>query len=97
MDEKEALEALACAGMDSQIVYGQWSTSAKLLAALDAIGREGAVAIVKVDGGRADANVYTVAISGGHLAEEFFRKDGSELLPLLREAVGFYASKLGKP
>lgn len=66
-----------------------WSDMAKLMAALDAIGRE-CNALVKIDGGRDDAGVYTVVLSGGRLGDSFFRQDGPALRPLLQEAIEFF-------
>jgi len=61
------------------------------MAALDAIGRDGVSVLVKIDGLRPDAAVYTVAISGPRLGEAFFfRQDGSDLPALLRAGIEFY-------
>jgi len=92
MDENEAVDALRNAGLDVERAIGSWRESVQLLAALDAIGRDGASALVKIDGGRDDGRVYTVVVSGGALAEGAFRKDGAELRPLLDEAVAFCAA-----
>jgi hypothetical protein len=93
MNEDELLEALATAGLEIQGTMDSWSNSARLLSALDAIGRDGGNALVKIDGGRNDNQAYTAVLSGGRLGEEFFRKDGSELRPLLREAISFYVAR----
>jgi hypothetical protein len=60
------------------------------LAAFEAIGRDGATALIKVDGQRSDESIFTVVVSGGPLGDVFFRKDGADLEALLREAVMFY-------
>lgn len=90
MNDDELLEALAQTGVESRGAAGPWSASASLLSALDAIGRDGGTALVKIDGGRADGRAYTVVVSGGRLGEEAFRRDGAELEVLLRDAIGFY-------
>lgn len=81
------LRANACVS-DAQVAL--WSDAANLMAALDAIGRDGAIALVKIDGARLDGNIYTVLISGARLGDESFRKDGSDLPNLLRDAIKFY-------
>jgi hypothetical protein len=59
---------------------------------LETIARDGAVLVLKIDGGRkGDANVFTVVLSGGRLtAEEFFRMDGEDLTKLIDRAIEFY-------
>ena len=52
---------------------------ADLIAELDVIGRAGSVAVVKIDGERHAASIYTVVVSGGLLGVEFFRNDGADL------------------
>jgi hypothetical protein len=96
MEEHEALEVLAKAGLDVEAPCKTWSDSIRLLAALESMGRDGANALVKIDGGRTNERLYTVVVSGGRLKEDFFRKDGSELLPMLREAVIDYAKCVQK-
>jgi hypothetical protein len=49
-----------------------WRESADLLAILEAIGRAGASAVVKIDGARRDGSVYSVVVSGGPLGEDFY-------------------------
>lgn len=51
------------------------------------MARGGANVVVKVDGGREGAAVYTVVISGRRLGVEFFRRDGADLRSLLSEAL----------
>lgn len=92
MNEDELLEALRRTGLATHVAMSTWADSAQLLSALDAIGRNGANALVKIDGGRDTPHSYTVALSGGRLGDDFFRKDGAELRPLLLEAIGFYLS-----
>jgi hypothetical protein len=89
MSEK-LFESLRSGGRVSSEQVSLWSGVAGLLAGLDAIGREGANVVVKIDGGRPDGSFYTVVISGGRLEEEFFRKDSGDLAALLQEAVEFY-------
>jgi len=72
--------------------HAAWKELAPLLDGLEKIGRSGSHALVKVDGDRTDAGVYTVAVSGGRLGETFFRKDGTHLPLLLREAIAFYVT-----
>ena len=91
MDENEILEALANIGLDVGRAASSWNGSLRLLAALDAVGRDGANALVKIDGERSTGHPYTVVISGGRLGEHYFRKDGEELQSLLCEALSFYA------
>lgn len=90
MKENELFKALAQAGLETRDSIDTWNDSSKLLSAIDAIARDGGSAVVKVDGGRNDGRVYTVVVSGGRLGDEFFRKDGSDLQVLLREAVAFW-------
>jgi len=64
-------------------------------AELEAIAREGATVIVKIDGARSrhDPNIYTLMINGGGLGkEDYFRKDGKEVDKLIKEAISFYNS-----
>lgn len=79
-------------GLDPGHHSEAWKGCEDLLAALDSIGRTGSSVVVKIDGGRLGADVYTVVLSGGLLGEEFFRKDGSQLDELLREAITFFLS-----
>ena len=92
MKENEVLETLAKVGLESQDALDSWSSSARLLSALDAIGRDGGTALIKVDGGRNDSLVYTVVVSGGRLGDDFFRKDDSDLQALLLKAVEFWVA-----
>lgn len=89
MAESEIIEMLSCRGLLTEESMAAWSDMAKLMAALDAIGRE-CNALVKIDGGRDDAGVYTVVLSGGRLGDSFFRQDGPALRPLLQEAIEFF-------
>lgn len=90
MSYKQVVESLRSGGHLSSEQLIVWSDAAGLLAALDAIGREGASAVVKIDGGRPNDSKYTIVVSGGRLGEAFFRKDGDDLVALLVEAVEFY-------
>ncbi len=91
MEEDDAIKSLLGRGLDVEIQQATWNEAAKLLSALDSIGREGANVVVKIDGGRDDGRVYTLVISGGELGKEFFRQDSAKLNALLREGVVFYA------
>lgn|GEM_PF-1284828 len=68
----------------------KWKALAPLLASLEAIGDDGVVALVKVDGLRA-VDRFTVVLSGGTLVESPFRMDGDNLQSLLEAALSFYA------
>ena len=57
---------------------------------LNAIARDGASVIVKLDGARTAELFYSVVISGGNLKEDYFRKDGGDLIPLIQEGVDYY-------
>ena len=92
MNENELFEALSKVGLGSWGEMDSWRDSSRLLSALDAIGRDGGNALVKIDGGRNDGRVYTVVVSGGRLGDEFFRKDGSDLHALVLEAIGFWVA-----
>lgn len=72
----------------------KWKELAPFLASFEAIGNDGVVAIVKVDGLR-ENNRFTVVLSGGKLVESPFRMDGDELRVLLEQAIAFYASFKG--
>lgn len=77
-------------GLDAGERAEEWLEAAERLAALDAIARAGGHVIVKVDGGRAGRDVYTVVLAGGALGDEFFRKDGADLGKMLDEALAFF-------
>lgn len=91
MPDELLISDLTKVGVDTGAVVDAWSDSVALLAALDAVGRAGSNTIVKIDGERSGPDVYTVVVSGGRLGEKFFRRDGSDLRSLLREALSFYA------
>jgi hypothetical protein len=93
MNRTQLVESLRSRGHVSGEQLAAWRDVSGLLAALDAIGRDGANAVLKIDGGRPDGSVYTVVISGGRLGEAFFRKDGDDLAALLAEAVEFYKAR----
>ncbi|MFT3848692.1 MAG: hypothetical protein QM739_08415 [Propionivibrio sp.] len=92
MNTELLVNTLQTSGRVSGEQVSRWTDAAGLMAALDAIGRDGANAVVKIDGARPDGAVYTIVISGAQLGEAFFRKDGSDLLALLRDAIEFYRS-----
>lgn len=93
MNNEQMIDALLASARISDEQVELWRKSAGLLAVLDAIGRDGMSAVVKIDGARTDGSVYTVVITGSKLGEEYFRKDGADLPMLIREAIDFYASK----
>lgn len=92
MDDESLVRSLQRSAQPSAAAVSQWSQLSLLLAALEAIGREGVIVIIKVDGARPGDSIYTVVLSGGPLGEAFFRKDGASLPDLVREAIGFYAA-----
>lgn len=94
-DDETLHSALAEIGIDTRASLDSWRDASQLLAGLDAIGRAGSNAIVKVDGGRSGPNVYTVVVSGGRLGEAFFREDGPNLRSLLCDALTFFAKHAG--
>jgi hypothetical protein len=93
MNDQALVGALQASGHVTEEQVARWKEAALLMATLEAIGRDGTTAVVKVDGGRPDA-VYTVVVSGARLGESFFRKDGNDVLALLREAIEFYKSEV---
>ncbi|MES2935333.1 MAG: hypothetical protein V4805_17810 [Pseudomonadota bacterium] len=92
MNDKKLIESLRTDGRVSDEHVTRWAEAAGLMAAIDAIGRDGVNAIVKIDGARTDGQVYTIVLSGAKLGESFFRRDGSDLLSLLQDAIEFYRS-----
>ncbi|MBA3464692.1 MAG: hypothetical protein H0T46_32465 [Deltaproteobacteria bacterium] len=81
--------------METARLRETWTRCAPLLAELDALGRLGGNALVKIDGGRSDdggalPETYTVVLAGGRLRDEFFRRDGADLEKLLRDAIEFF-------
>jgi hypothetical protein len=94
MNGKTSLETLGVGDRIDAARLALWSDAAGLLATFDAIGREGAVAVVKVDGARPDGSIYSVVVSGGRLRDDFFRKDGNDLAALLSEAITFYRDRV---
>jgi|SRR6185437_12441786 len=94
MNENALVEELQESGYVTVEQVARWRDAARLLAAFDAIGSEGAIAVVKVDGERTDGWRYTVVVSGGRLGAVFFRKDGPDLNALLREAISFYRAHM---
>lgn len=57
---------------------------------IEAIAKDGASVIIKLDGQRSEDKFYSVILSGGKLNDGFFRKDGSELNFLLKELIEYY-------
>jgi hypothetical protein len=90
MNNDQLVDVLQTSGRMSNSHVAFWHNTAGLMAAFDAIGRDGVNAVIKIDGARTDGNVYTIVISGTPLGERFFRKDGSDLASLLRDAIEFY-------
>ena len=97
MDKDTLVNDLEKAGHLSSESLSRWKEASTLLAVFDAIGRDGANAMVKVDGSRSDGSTYTVVVSGGKLGEAFFRKDGANLQVLLEEAASFYRTQIWSP
>ncbi len=98
MSDFDLLAQVSRLGLDAEGGVAVWGNAVRLLAAFDAIGRDGAVALLKVDGVRENGLVYTVLVSGGRLPKNSsFRKDGADLQGLLREAVTFYVSNTKPP
>lgn len=93
MNDQALVSAFLASGHVTEGQISKWREGAALMAILEAIGREGTTAVVKFDGGRLDA-AYTVVLSGLQLGESFFRKDGSDLFALLRDAIDFYNSEV---
>lgn len=89
MDSK-LQELLGRQGLDWPAHVDSWRRSVELLAALEAIGRDGASVVVKVDGGRASGDEFTVVVSGGGLGGDYHRGEGACLESLLRAAVEAY-------
>jgi hypothetical protein len=89
---KDIVAALRESGHISNEQMNRWAQAAPMLAALEAIGRDGANALVKFDGQRQDKN-FTVVLTGPRFGESFFRCDGDDLLALLRDAIEDYRSK----
>ena len=90
----EFTASLLSSGRMTNAQISLWSGVAASLAALDAISREGATTVVKIDGGRPDGSFYSVVVSGEKLGEEFFRKDSGDLPALLQEAIEFYVTRV---
>jgi hypothetical protein len=80
-------------GQVAEDVLDRWHDALPLLAIFDAIGRDGASALIKVDGARPARSIYTVVVSGGRLGDASFRRDGGELSAMLREAIAFYRER----
>jgi hypothetical protein len=66
----------------------RWKGLAELLAAFEAVARDGAFAAIEMRG-----EVYVVSLEAAWLGDGF-RSEGEELAPLLQAALGFYAEKL---
>jgi hypothetical protein len=94
MDEDQVRAALAGLEVDVAQAEDAWLDAVPMLAALDAVGRDGASALIKIDGQRSGARMYTVLISGGRLGDAHVRRDGAALAPLLREVLGLYAARI---
>lgn len=97
MNNEQLVDKLLASARISDAQVTLWRESAGLLAVLDAIGRDGVNAMVKIDGAREDGSVYTVVITGSKLGDEYFRKDSHDLLALLRDAIDFYINRAWNP
>ena len=91
MEHADLLQALAAAGVPL-VSPSYWRDSLDLLEAFDAVGRHGAVALVKIDGLRTERR-YTIVLTRG---EDCFHKDGDDLRTMLREALAFYATTVSR-
>lgn len=94
MNNDNLLDDLKTRGFLQATSVARWHDASELLAVVDAIGREGSSAVIKVDGARENKAVYTVVLSGGSLGEDYFRKDGADLISVLQEAISFYQNKV---
>lgn len=65
-----------------------WRRASELMAELEAIGRDGSVALLKIDGLRSE-DIFTVVINGPP-GDVSFRKDGSDVRQLLVESIAFW-------
>lgn len=88
------VEKLFADGRIDDTQMSSWREMSGLLSALEAIGKEGASVVIKVDGARTNNSIYTVVVSGGRLGEEFFRRDANDLASLLHDAVDFYQRRV---
>jgi hypothetical protein len=94
MHDKELIDGLLASGRIREQEITRWRDLAGLLAIFEAIGRDGVIAIIKVDGERVDSAVYTVVVSGPRLGGALFHQDGSDLSALLNAAITFYRSNM---
>ncbi|GAA0706500.1 hypothetical protein ISN75_09985 [Dyella marensis] len=92
MNEQASIEKLKQAGQVTIEAVTRWREAAEMLAALDAAGQNGANIVVKIDGDRSKASIYTVVVAGPLFGESFFRKDGEDLWQLLHEAIDYYVA-----
>ncbi len=98
MSDLDLLAQVSRLGIDVEGEVAVWGNAVRLLAAFDAIGRDGAVTLLKIDGVRENGLVYTALVSGGRLQKDAaFHKDGADLQGLLREALAFYVSNTKLP
>lgn len=96
MNNSSFFETLQKDGRLEEDDISRWVKMSAMMAALEAIGKDGATVVLKFDGGRPES-MYTVVVSGASLGDSFFRKDGSQVLSLLQEAVEFYGCKQSHP
>ena len=89
----DIIQRLKQAGRVSDADAAAWAEIGSLLQAIEAIVKDGATAVVKLDGERS-TDRYTVIVSGGPLGAEFHRGDGDDLRKLLQEAIHFYDQKV---
>lgn len=93
MNNDVLVQELLSSGCITQEQIAHWSSVAALMAAFETMGRDGATVVIKIDGDRHEG-VYTIVVSGSRLGEAFFRRDGSDVLSLLRDAIEFYRAEV---
>ena len=69
-----------------------WSDAAPLISELQRATARGGCLVIKIDNERADDDVFTVVITGAKYGGRYFRKDGADLVGILREALDFCAA-----
>jgi hypothetical protein len=71
-----------------------WSDAAPLISELQRATAGGGCLVIKIDNERTDDDIFTVVITGARYGGRFFRKDGANLLGILREALDFCAARV---
>jgi hypothetical protein len=77
-------------------VSPNWSGCDPVWPAFEKMAEEGAIVIVKIDGGRksqGDNGRFTIVVSSGLLGDDFFRTDTHVLEVGLARAILYYAKK----